>query len=95
MYFSSFVDFNNFAAQHKVQRSGPASVLDSMGHSSNAGPDLCTLHPDLCTLHLWCFPSFNCINIFIFIIIHVHDVTGTLGLLSLVAPCMKTEDGLK
>ena len=31
----------------------------------------------------------------IFIIIQVHHVTCTLGLLFHVAPCIKTEDGLK
>ena len=25
--------------------------------STDAGPDVCTLHPDLCILWLWCFPS--------------------------------------
>ena len=35
------------------------------------------------------------IHIFIFIIIQVHHVTCTLGLLSHVAPCITTEDGLK
>ena len=33
--------------------------------------------------------------IFIFIIIQVHHVTCTLGLLSHVAPCIKTEDRFK
>ena len=33
--------------------------------------------------------------IFVLIIIQVHHVTCTLGLLSHVAPCIKTEDGLK
>ena len=33
--------------------------------------------------------------IYIFIIIQVHHVTCTLGQLSHVGPCIKTEDGLK
>ena len=34
-------------------------LLHPVPTSTDAGPDLCTLHPDLCTLHLWYFPSFN------------------------------------
>ena len=37
----------------------------------------------------------RCIFIFMINIIQVHHVTCTLGLLSHVAPCIKTEDGLK
>ena len=37
----------------------------------------------------------SALGIFIFIIIQVHHVTCTLGLLSHVAPCIKTENRLK
>ena len=46
---------------------------------------------------IWDIPHFIYIFTFtfIFIVIQVHHVTCTLGLLSHVAPCIKTEDGLK
>ena len=34
-------------------------LLHPVQTSTDAAPDLCTLHPDLWTLCLWCFPSFN------------------------------------
>ena len=42
-------------------------LLHLVPTSADAGPALCTLHRDSCTLHLWCFPSFQLVQLF-----HMH-----------------------